>query len=836
METDLDEQYRDAVLKVEAEVRNPVGEVEVVLLTSSGNEVGRSTVSAAEAVTLEIPVKNPKKWTAETPSLYTAVITLTDADDNSIEVIPQRIGFREVEIINSRFCLNGVPVLIKGVNRHEHDADTGHVVGREAMLRDIQLLKENNFNAVRTSHYPNMPMWYDLCDEYGIMVWDEANIESHGVGYKEECLAKQPEWEAAHLDRVQRVVERDKNHASVITWSMGNEAGDGANFGSCYAWIKANDSTRPVHYECTEKKDVESTGNTDIVNQMYHPSDEIAKYVKGNNPKPYIICEYMHAMGNSNGGADAYWDLFYEDNRAQGGFVWDWMDQGLRTPVPEEYSRNVGRGPGKDTFFAYGGYFEDPAGVAHDGNFCMNGLIDADQNPKPGTFAMKYLQRNVHVDAVDLLQGQFRIRNWFDFSTLDEVVEGTWRIDADGKKVAGGKLRQLDLAPHSAKVVSLDWSDKISGKGEDLQLIFEFNAQKEYHPLVKKGHLLAWDQFTLPIGTPTKLQAPKGSLNVADADGTITIAGDAFTVVFDKADGSVSSMDYKGRKLIVGGGHPELSRAQTDNERRQRVKPFAGLDEVAEEAIVESIQVVENDSIAKVTVRKILPSVRGGMATVYTVFPSGEVAVESSYDFSHTPKFVMPPLRVGMEWQLNGALQHMKWYGRGGETYMDRAFDPIGLYAGTVDEQWVDYPRPQENGNKTDVRWCAMTDRKGDGLLIVAEGDALGLGARNYSVQTIRDSEYSFEMKRSDVIYLNVDAGQSGVGGINSWAAAPLEKHRLNEKIYSYTYRLIPFSGNVHKTLSKRAPLTLNDTQKLAKPDAGKLTKIEAPNWNRGKK
>ena len=834
VETDLDEHYRDAVLKVEAEVLNPVGDVEVVLLNASGDEVGRSRTVAAETVALEIALKNPAKWTAETPQLYMALMTLSNAQGEVVEVIPQRVGFREVEIKNSRFCLNGVPILLKGVNRHEHDANTGHVVGREAMIRDIQLLKENNFNAVRTAHYPNMPMWYDLCDEYGILVWDEANIESHGVGYKEECLAKQPEWEAAHLDRVQRVVERDKNHASVITWSMGNEAGDGANFAACYAWIKGADTTRPVHYECTEKKNIPSTKNTDIVNRMYHASDDIQAYLEGDNPKPYIICEYMHAMGNSNGGAKAYWDIFYADNRAQGGFVWDWMDQGLREPVPDAFKANVGVGPVKDTFFAYGGWFEDPAGIRHDGNFCMNGLIDAGQQPKPGVFAMKYLQRNVHVEPVDLKAGTFLVRNWFDFSTVDSLLEGRWVIEADGDQIAEGDLSALHIAPHSNELITIDMPADLDRFGESIFITFEFRAREDFHPLVKSGHLLAWDQFEL-TGTPAVGQDIQGAVTVQESGEDIAVVGEGFRVRFDKGTGTLASFLVEGVELLREGGRPDLSRAQTDNERRQSVKPFAGLDTVYDTAAVESIAVDEKGGVAKISIVKVLPSVRGGMAAVYTVFPTGEVAVEVAFDFGATPAFACPPLRVGMVWQVNPELDQLRWYGRRGETYLDRNFEPIGLYTGSVDDQWVDYPRPQENGNKSDVRWAALTDAKGHGLFIAAEGSPLGVGARFYSTETMRRSKYSFEMQRSEAIHLNIDAGQSGVGGINSWSAAPLEEHRLNEKVYEYAYRLIPFKGHVEKALAKRSELVPSDVRQLAQPDREKLPKLEPPKWRKRK-
>ncbi len=790
--TDLDEHYKDATLNIDFDV---VGEadtsIEVELLDPNGKRVFADSLANHDS-RFTHHVKNPRKWCAESPSLYTLLISLKDGSGRVIEVIPQRVGFRAVEIKNNRFCVNGVPVLIKGVNRHEHHADTGHVIDRESMIRDIQLLKENNFNAVRTCHYPNMPMWYDLCDEYGIMLWDEANIESHGVGYKADSLAKLPEWKAAHLGRVQRMVERDKNHASIITWSMGNEAGDGGNYTACYQWIKENDPTRPVHYERTEKE--KGRPNTDICNSMYTPSEKIRKYTEGDDKRPYIICEYMHAMGNSNGGAKEYWDLFYEDNTAQGGFVWDWMDQGIRTPVPAKFRKNIDTGPVNETFFAYGGFFEDPAGVRHDGNFCMNGLIDAEQEPHPGLLAHKYLQRNIHVSPADLKTGNVKIKNWFDHSVLGDLVSGSWKVEADGKEIARGTIPELGIAPHGEKEVALDLPEILPAAGTEYFLTLEFRAKSDYHPLVKDGHLLAWDQFLVVKGAPSEGVKQDGRVVVADSGSGISLKGDSFELIFDKSSGALRSYSVNGMPLIVAGGHPGFSRAQNDNERRQKPKLNPVWDTVGMNARLDSIQAEKGDGTAIVTVRKSMPETGALFTAVYTVLANAEVLVEVAYDLTAVERSKRPPLRIGMEWKLPGAFENMRWFGRDGETYAGRDFEPIGIHGGTVDDQWTDYSRPQENGNKSAVRWAEFTDASGNGLKIAAVGNPLGIGARFYSAETMRESDYSFQMQRSDHIFLNIDAAQSGVGGINSWAAPPLKKHRLNKDKYTYAYRLIPLS------------------------------------------
>lgn len=790
----LDEQYRHGRLAVEAELVQPNGTLEVDLFDAAGRSVARVQAPASAQVDLDIPIRDPAQWTAETPNLYLVLLSLRDAAGNLLEVVPQRVGFRTVEIKDNRFRLNGVPLLIRGVNRHEHHADTGHVVDRASMIRDIQLLKENNFNAVRTCHYPNLPLWYDLCDEYGILLWDEANIESHGMGYEEDSLAKNPAWKAAHLNRIKRMVERDKNHPCVITWSMGNEAGDGTNFAACYQWIKANDPTRPVHYERVRK----DLSNTDILNEMYMSAAGIRKYIgKPKHNKPYIICEYMHAMGNSNGGAKAYWDLFNEDNLAQGGFVWDWMDQGLRQPVPKAYKANMGVGPVKETFFVYGGWFEKRAGVRHDGSFCMNGLLDSGQQPHPGLFAMKYLQRQVEVEPVDLAAGTVRVRNRYDHTALSERVTGAWKIEADGVSLASGTLSDLQIEPRGEALVTLGLPTLEPEAGKEYFLTLEFRAAASHHPLVKAGHLLAWEQFRLPLEKAPEPVALSGSLVLEEAPASIRVSGDRFAVVFDRQQGELVSFQVDGRDRIAAGGKPNLSRPQVDNERRQKPKLNPAWDSAGENAVVETISTEAEEQLVRIKVSKRLPDVNGRFTTQYTVLATGEVLVETVCDLSNTPADLRWPLRVGMAWNIPAEFENMEWYGRGGETYLDRNFEPIGRFRGTVDEQWVDYSRPQANGNKSDVRWVALTDADGCGLMVAAEHAPLGIGARHYSVQTMRASSYSFQMKRSSTIHLNIDAAQRGVGGITSWGARPLVEHQLQEKVYQYAYRLIPVCGDV---------------------------------------
>ena len=795
--TDLDDEYQNAQLNVDVEIDRPQGSVELLLLDNSGRLIAKDRKGSRSNITFDIDVNDPEKWTAENPNLYMVLLKHRNSWGQVIEIIPQRIGFREVEIINERLCLNGKPLLIRGVNRHEHHADMGHVIDTESMLEDIRLLKENNFNAVRTAHYPNMPEWYDLCDQYGIILWNEANIESHGVGYEEACLAKQPEWIPAHLDRVKRVLERDKNHASVIVWSMGNEAGDGIAFKECFDWMKSNDPTRPVHYERTSVQ--AGRPNTDIINNMYASSEKISDDIK-KDKRPYIICEYMHAMGNSNGGADKYWDLFYKDNRAQGGFVWDWMDQGIRTPIPQEHITNIGTGPVKKTFFAYGGYYEDPVGIYNDGNFCMNGLIDSEQKPHPGLFAMKYLQRGIHVSTGNLRSGEFKIKNWYDHVAADDLVTGHWKIEKEGEIIASGNIDNLTLGARESRILQLsdmgilksDY-DLFFNKNENIFITFEFRATPSYHALVKEGHLLAWDQFQLSSKKLKHFARNQDKqLDCIEDDSSIVVKSDDLHMVFDRISGVIESYKINDKLWIERGGIPLFSRAWNDNELRQWPKPSKLLHQAGSDAEVTNIDVQNLKNLVKIKITKAAKSIKADITELYTIYSNGEILVNMSVDFSNTPKKILPPLRVGMEWMISKDLNQITWFGRKGETYRGRAFESVGRFSKSVDETWTEYSRPQANGNKTDVSWVKVVDESGDGLIIKAIDKVFGFTSRYYSNETMRNSAYSFQMDRSDSIFLTIDASQSGVGGINSWKESPLDENRLLKKHYSYSYLIQP--------------------------------------------
>src|SRR5436190_5759913 len=461
VKTNLDAAYRDADLSIRAQLSNTAANeanvtVTAALLDANGTSVGKPATATAEpggkteaAVDLSLAVANPRKWSAEAPNLYKLLLTVKDGSGAVLEVIPSNVGFRKVEIRNGRFLVNGQPVLIKGVNRHEHSEETAKYVPVESMIQDIRIMKQFNVNAVRTSHYPNSPAWYELCDRYGLYVLDEGNIEGHHYGGRgANRLMNDPQWKPAMLDRVERMVERDKNHPSVVIWSLGNETGDGPNAAAVYKWTKQRDSSRPFHYEGTT-----STGGSSAdINSFMYPTPAQVKAEAAKRPDmPLILCEYSHAMGNSSGGLKEYWDIFYSGTNAQGAFVWDWVDQGIRLPVPGEYRANTA----KPTFLAYGGWWEDKTGVRNDNDFNNNGLVAADRTPHPSLWALKYVYRNLHVAPVDLKGGRVRVKNWFDFMNAKDIAQGTWEVRAGGKTIASGAFPELDIAAGEAEEYAL---------------------------------------------------------------------------------------------------------------------------------------------------------------------------------------------------------------------------------------------------------------------------------------------------------------------------------------------------------------------------------------------
>ncbi len=803
--TDLDAAYHDAVLTVLLEGEN-TGNASVTaeLMDPAGAPAGASFTSkfAEGKATLTHPVPAARLWSAETPNLYRLILTLRDGGGAVREVVPLRIGFRKVEIKSGKVHVNGRPILVKGVNRHEHSPETGKVISRELMLRDVQLMKRFNVNAVRTSHYPNDPYWYELCDEYGLYVMDEANIETHHYGADpRNRLSNDPAWAPLYLDRVKRMVERDKNHPSIIFWSMGNESGDGPNVQAAYEWTKYRDPSRSFHYEGTTSHG----GSHADINSFMYPSPAQTEKLAAKRPEmPLILCEYTHAMGNSNGGLREYWDLFYSGRNMQGGYVWDWVDQGIFQPVPERYRPATGQ----ERFIAYGGWWENAAGIHTDENFCMNGLVSADRQPHPGLHAIKYVYRYLHGSAVNAGQGRVRIKNWFQFLNAQDIADGRWEVIADGQPLGGGSIAGLVLAPGEEKEFTLPVPACPPGRECFLNLSFTL---KQDLPWASKGHEIAWEQFPMGAAPPVTLD-PTGELPAVQFENTgarTQFRGRDFTLVFDNVNGVIASYTYRGVPLLERGPLPNLWRAQTDNDRgawkavrfaaannpaaniqawQMAVRPTAGL---IRGLRIETVK----PGVAKLSYQLSLNPMDSSIRMTYLIHGNGEVVVETAYEPGPAPKAMIP--RFGNQLVLAPGFRRMNWYGRGpAETYSDRDFERIGIYRSDTTREWTDYSRPQESGNKTDVRWVEFRNPAGYGLLAVGESP-LGVSAAHWTQDDLEAAEYSFQLPRRPGTYVNLDGMQMGVGGIDSWSlnAYPLPAYRISSSApHRFRYKLVPLA------------------------------------------
>jgi len=792
----LDAAYRNGLLRASVSVRNLGGGtarragVRLDLLDAAGKPVlppvtQPVTVAAgAQAdVRFEQFVPAPARWTAETPNLYSLVVTLLDASGRAVESVGCRIGFRSVEIRGGQLLVNGVPIYIKGVNRHEHDPAEGHVVTEASMVNDIRLMKQFNINAVRSSHYPNDPRWYELCDEHGLYVVDEANIESHGVDFAPRTtLANKPEWRILHLDRTVRMVERDKNHPSIIIWSLGNEAGDGVNFQATYAWIKQRDVSRPVQYEPANL-----AAHTDIYAPMYARIPALKRYANRPQARPLILCEYAHAMGNSVGNLQDYWDVILSYHHLQGGFIWDWMDQGVlqRTPAGEAYYIDGNDQGGAD------------------------GLMAPNRTPHPHAWEVKKVYQYVKAEPIDWASGRFLITNRHDFTGLDGF-DLLWKLEADGQVVAQGRLPALDVPPRSSAEVRLDLPVP---KGDAEYFVTISARTKVSGPLLPKGFEVAWDQWPVPrpqpVSTPRMTVSAPVTMN--DAGSEITVRSPETTAVFDKVRGTLRSLTWKGVELVLSGPVPDLWRSPTDNDLGNKMpERLATWRDAGPKRTVSSVTASRvSGSIVAVTVEAVLPAGDSPHTTRYTVYGTGDIVVDVSFmpgraDLPELPRF-------GMRMTLPAAFDTITWFGRGPqENYSDRRTGAaVGLYRGRVADQYHPYVRPQESGYKTDVRWVALTSRDGVGLLAVGAplvcASAVPYLPEDYDNARDATQRRTIDLKPRDLVTLNVDLGQMGVGGDTSWGAKTHPEYTLPAQPYSYRFRLRPFSsGERPEVLAKQ--------------------------------
>ncbi len=821
----LDKSYENGLLSLSVEVKNENKKTKDIklqyrLFDERNNEIetDNKTFSLSDGEQRNIvfftEIKNVESWNAEYPNLYTLQLTLLDENGEVLESTASKIGFRSVEITRGQLLVNGVPVLLKGVNTQEHSPEKGHVINEALMLRDIELMKKNNINAVRTSHYPQPERWYELCDKYGLYVVDEASIESHGMGYGDKSLAKDPLWKNAHIDRMLRMVKRDKNHPSVIIWSMGNEGGNGINFMEGYKAIKAMDKTkRPVQYERVEvgpKRELEFEWNSDIIVPQY-PLPSTFEYM-GNLllDRPFIPSEYAHSMGNSTGNFIYYWNIIKKYPQLQGGFIWDWVDQGLW-----KEDENGHR------FLAYGGDFG--TNVPSDGNFLMNGIVSADRMPHPALAEVKKGHEPVAFKALKLTKDKARINieNYYDFTNLDTLYFVA-EIKADGQVLKSIDLPKIAVSPHLGKVLEFDISigDEITYNTEYFLTIRAFTRGAS--ALVPENHLITEEQFKLPWFKAKKEQVDKGSkLVINDENNVLTLSNECVTLVFDKKSGVLINYNYKDIEYIYDnqGLRVDLWRAVTDNDYGcQMDKRNINWKKAADNIELKEFDYqVLSDAEVKVSTEQYLPIVEARFKVQYWVYGNGRVKVNNTLITSDVEPSDIP--RVGTVMQLEAQFDRLTFFGRGPwENYSDRNTSTlVDVYSSTVDSQKVDYARPQENGNKTDVRWVALTNNEGNGLLCVADNNhLLNITAMPYLTQDFEDSDgyeyrpikdarmHAYQVKQRDFVRLNLDYGQRGLGGVNSWEAYPVEKYLLKpDKTYEWSYTLIPVAGTTTEQLTE---------------------------------
>ncbi|ASK62226.1 beta-galactosidase subunit alpha [Virgibacillus phasianinus] len=790
--TDLDEDYQDATLNVDIDIENAVEglKVEYQLLDAWREPVNDRFLD--ERFQIQIPVKNPQKWSAENPYLYQLVISLKDQHDRVLETIAQKVGFRSVELKDGVVLINGVAIKFKGVNRHDSHPDYGRAIPLSHMKKDIELMKQGNINAVRSAHYPNDPRFYDLCDEYGLYVIDEADLETHGfetVGNINR-LSDDPAWEAAYLDRMERMVERDKNHPSIVMWSLGNESGNGVNHAAMAKWARAKDPTRLIHHEGDSrelfwggKRQVDPTVS-DVHTTMYTSIaelEEVGQYTE--LTKAHLLCEYAHAMGNGPGALKEYWDTFYKYKRLQGGFVWEWADHGIR-----QHSAD-----GQE-YFAYGGDFGDQP---NDYNFVIDGLVMPDRTPSPGYFEHKKVIEPVKVDAVDLDAGTVEVTNRYDFISLDHLTL-SWNIEADGKVMQsdGLSLEGIEAGQTKSFTVPFDLPKPLKG-GTDywLNLQFTLAAATSWAPV---GHEVAWAQFMLAQGAEPSYEAgDMDSVTVEEAGSFLYVQGANFDLSFNKVLGNIHSWKCDGLELLQTGPTLQFWRAMIDNDHRSEKEwknhGIHWLQQRTDQVTWKLAK--DNTSISIKVVQRIAPPMLAwgiDSEITYTIDGNGDVLVDVSGKPTGNAPRTLP--RIGMEMTVPNTLDQVSWYGRGpGESYADsKQANRFGIYKKSVDELLTNYVYPQENGNRTDVNWVTFANGHGMGV-IISGSNTFNFSAHHYSVADFDQAKHTHELVKKDEIYVHLDDQQHGLGTA-SCGPDVLPDYELITGDFSFKFRLTPFS------------------------------------------
>ncbi len=781
---DLDAAYQNGNLAVNLDLKGS-GKVDLELVDAQGKQVATATANKSGLVTMN--VENPKKWSAETPYLYTLRASMQGSD----EVIPVKVGFRKIELKGDQILVNGKAVLFKGADRHEMDPDGGYVVSPERMLQDIQIMKQFNLNAVRTCHYPDDNLWYDLCDQYGIYVVAEANVESHGMGYGDKTLAKNPSYKKAHLERNQRNVQRGFNHPSIIFWSLGNEAGDGPNFEACYQWIKEEDPSRACQYEQARQKD-----HTDIFCPMYYGYEGMEKYGQRTDAtRPLIQCEYAHAMGNSQGGFKEYWDIIRKYPNLQGGFIWDFVDQSCRWK-------------GKDgvMIYAYGGDFN--RFDASDNNFCDNGLISPDRVPNPHMYEVGHFYQNIWTTPADLSKGEVNVFNENFFRDLSAYYM-EWEVLKDGKAIRTGRVDDLKVAPQETAKITLNIGKTCTCKEWLLNVAYKL---KNREGLLPAGFTVAKNQLTL-----NGYKAPAMDLKNVETTNVPTVVpqiidnqyhylivkDNHFVAEFNKQNGYLSKYAVNGTEMLKEGAAltPNFWRAPTDNDmgaglqNRYAAWKNPGLKLVSLNSKTENGQIIVNAEYD-------MKNVSAKLYLTYVINNEGAIKVTQKMTADKNAK-VSPMFRFGMQMQMPKSFETVEYYGRGPiENYSDRNHSTdLGIYRQSVDDQFYSYIRPQETGTKTDIRWWKQLNAGGNGLKVVADAP-FSASALHYTICSLddgvqKDQRHSPEVQKADLTNLIIDKAQMGLGCVNSWGALPLPQYMLPYGDYEFTFILTPVKHHI---------------------------------------
>ena len=786
---ELDEDYKDAELHVAVAIENVREKknepyfVRVTLRDAMDNPImtlksENFTVqkSVERTISLKGNVTNPLKWTAETPNLYKVGIELVAANGKAVQAFVVHTGFRKIEIKDGLFLVNGQAIKIKGVNRHEFDMHNGRTITSESMIEDILLMKRHNINAVRTSHYPNHPEWYNLCDEYGLYVVDEANVESHGLWANGYYVGEKSEWKQAIVERNVNMVLRDKNHPSIVYWSMGNESGWGANFDAAYEEMKKTDpQKRPVHYESQNPTYAKVLSRYDIISQMYLSLKDIVRLFNEDETRPFIICEYAHSMGNSLGNFNKYWDLYYKYPRLQGGFTWDWVDQGLRSKDKNgnEYWNIIN--------------YSDGANV-------NDGLVTPDRRVQPELNELKKIHQNFTVNEIDAITGLISVENRNYFVSTGHVMLN-WELIEDGVVVHKGSIDDLQILPQSQKLIQLSYPKNLIKKGKEYFLNVYF-VLKQATPWADKGYEVAKEQIRLNL--PTHIHtigdvlSQTGNLTVSDNKTDLTIKGPDFSVSFNKKQGSLVSYIKKKRAMFTDPLLPNFWRVPTDNDEGGGNNSFAsrwreaGLDRYTIENNKFTVINQQPNEVKISVVNKLIFKTGSILQTTeYTVMSDGSIRVDNNFQVDEQ----LPPLaRVGMTTSLPKDFNNLEWYGRGSfESYEDRkdaAF--VGLWKGKVEDQYFDYVMPQENGNKTDTRWVKVMAENSS---ICFRGiPSINFNIQNYADTALNNSKISHKLQRGDKTYVHIDHKQMGLGGDDSWSPRVHQEYVLNGSEYSLSF------------------------------------------------